>query len=78
MNENKTKNVLITGSSSGIGLALTQYYLNNKATVTGIDLNPSPEIKETTQKSSFNNIIADLSDLSEIQETVNLIKANNS
>ena len=57
------KNVLITGCSSGLGLALTNFYLENDFTVYGISRN-KPEIKNE----NFHHKQFDLSKLENIKE----------
>lgn len=62
------KNILITGCSSGLGLALSNYYLQKGFKVYGISRN-KPEI----QNKNFTHIIFDLSDLSQIKEILSPI-----
>ena len=57
------KNILITGCSSGLGLALTNYYLKNNYTVYGISRN-NPNISNH----NFIHKSFDLSNISRIKE----------
>ena len=57
------KNILITGCSSGLGLALTNHYLEKGFKVYGISRN-KPDIKNT----NFIHISFDLSQISKIKE----------
>ena len=59
------KNILITGCSSGLGLALTNYYLQKGFKVYGISRN-KPEI----QNINFTHISFDLSQISEIKTSL--------
>ena len=64
------KNILITGCSSGLGLALTNYYLQKGFKVYGINRN-KPEI----QNQNFIHISFDLSQISEIKTSLtNILK----
>ena len=64
------KNILITGCSSGLGLALTNYYLQKGFKVYGINRN-KPEI----QNQNFIHISFDLSKISEIKTSLtNILK----
>ena len=64
------KNILITGCSSGLGLALTNYYLQKGFKVYGISRN-KPEI----QNQNFIHISFDLSKISEIKTSLtNILK----
>ena len=64
------KNILITGCSSGLGLALTNYYLQKGFKVYGISRN-KPEI----QNQNFIHISFDLSQISEINTSLtNILK----
>ena len=64
------KNILITGCSSGLGLALTNYYLQKGLKVYGISRN-KPEI----QNQNFIHISFDLSKISEIKTSLtNILK----
>ena len=64
------KNILITGCSSGLGLALTNYYLQKGFKVYGISRN-KPEI----QNQNFIHISFDLSQISEIKTSLtNILK----
>lgn len=64
------KNILITGCSSGLGLALTNYYLQKGFKVYGISRN-KPEI----QNQNFIHISFDLSKISEIKNSLtNILK----
>ena len=62
------KNILITGCSSGLGLALTNYYLQKGFKVYGISRN-KPEI----QNQNFIHISFDLSKISEIKTSLTTI-----
>ena len=62
------KNILITGCSSGLGLALTSYYLQKGFKVYGISRN-KPEI----QNQNFIHISFDLSKISEIKTSLTTI-----
>ena len=62
------KNILITGCSSGLGLALTNYYLQKGFKVYGINRN-KPEI----QNQNFIHISFDLSQISEIKTSLTTI-----
>ena len=62
------KNILITGCSSGLGLALTNYYLQKGFKVYGISRN-KPEI----QNQNFIHISFDLSKISEIKTSLTII-----
>ena len=62
------KNILITGCSSGLGLALTNYYLQKGFKVYGISRN-KPEI----QNQNFIHISFDLSQISEIKTSLTTI-----
>ena len=62
------KNILITGCSSGLGLALTNYYLQKGFKVFGISRN-KPEI----QNINFTHISFDLSQISKIKEVLSPI-----
>lgn len=66
-----TKNILITGCSSGLGLALTNFYLENGFKVYGISRN-KPEI----QNANFTHISFDLSQISKIKEILSPIIQN--
>ena len=57
------KNILITGCSSGLGLALTNYYLQKGFKVFGISRN-KPDITDT----NFIHKSFDLSNISKIKE----------
>ena len=59
------KNVLITGCSSGFGLALTQYYLEKNYNVFGIS-----RTRPNIDNSNFDFQECDLSDISNIKENV--------
>lgn len=64
------KNILITGCSSGLGFALTNYYLQKGFKVYGISRN-KPEI----QNQNFIHISFDLSKISEIKNSLtNILK----
>ena len=64
------KNILITGCSSGLGLALSNYYLEKGFKVYGISRN-KPEI----QNQNFIHISFDLSKISEIKNSLtNILK----
>jgi alcohol dehydrogenase/benzil reductase ((S)-benzoin forming) len=56
------KNILITGCSSGLGLALTNYYLSKSFKVYGISRN-----KPNINNQNFIHKIFDLSDISQIK-----------
>ena len=62
------KNILITGCSSGLGFALTNYYLQKGFKVYGISRN-KPEI----QNQNFIHISFDLSKISEIKTSLTTI-----
>ena len=62
------KNILITGCSSGLGLALTNYYLQKGFKVYGISRN-KPEI----QNQNFIHISFDLSQISDIKTSLTTI-----
>ena len=62
------KNILITGCSSGLGLALTNYYLQKGFKVYGISRN-KPEI----QNQNFIHISFDLSKISDIKTSLSTI-----
>lgn len=62
------KNILITGCNSGLGLALTNYYLENGFKVYGISRR-KPEI----QNANFAHISFDLSEISKIKEILSPI-----
>ena len=62
------KSILITGCSSGLGLALTNYYLQKGFKVYGINRN-KPEI----QNQNFIHISFDLSKISEIKTSLTTI-----
>ena len=62
------KNILITGCSSGLGLALTNYYLQKGFKVYGISRN-KPEI----QNQNFIHISFDLSKILEIKTSLTTI-----
>lgn len=62
------KNILITGCSSGLGLALTNYYLQKGFKVYGISRN-KPEI----QNQNFIHISFDLSKISDIKTSLTTI-----
>ena len=62
------KNILITGCSSGLGLALTSYYLQKGFKVYGISRN-KPEI----QNQNFIHISFDLSKISDIKTSLTTI-----
>ena len=57
------KNILITGCSSGLGLALTNYYLEKGFKVYGIS-----RTKLNIENINFTHIIFDLSEVSKIKE----------
>lgn len=65
------KNVLITGCSSGLGLALSQYYLEKGFRVYGISRS-KPDIKN----SDFTHISFDLSQVSNIKKDLTKILTN--
>ena len=58
-----SKNILITGCSSGLGLALTNFYLNNGFTVYGISRS-----KTKIEHKNFHFKVFDLSKVEEIKE----------
>ena len=58
-----SKNILITGCSSGLGSALSEFYLEQNFNVYGISRN-KPEIKHK----NFKHLACDLSDISNIKE----------
>ena len=62
------KNILITGCSSGLGLALTNYYLEKGFKVYGIS-RKKPEIRNA----NFTHISFDLSQISKIKEILSPI-----
>lgn len=62
------KNILITGCSSGLGLALTSFYLQKGFKVYGISRN-----KPKIQNINFIHISFDLSQISKIKEILSLI-----
>jgi benzil reductase ((S)-benzoin forming) len=62
------KNILITGCSSGLGLALSNYYLQKGFKVYGISRN-----KSNIENINFTHIVFDLSDLSQIKEILSPI-----
>jgi benzil reductase ((S)-benzoin forming) len=62
------KNILITGCSSGLGLALTNFYLEKGFKVYGISRN-----KSNIENINFTHIVFDLSDLSQIKEILSPI-----
>jgi benzil reductase ((S)-benzoin forming) len=62
------KNILITGCSSGLGLALSNYYLQKGFKVYGISRN-----KSNIENINFTHIVFDLSELSQIKEILSPI-----
>jgi benzil reductase ((S)-benzoin forming) len=62
------KTILITGCSSGLGLALTNYYLEKGFKVYGISRN-----KSNIENINFTHIIFDLSEISKIKEILSPI-----
>ena len=66
-----SKNILITGCSSGLGLALTNFYLKKDYKVYGIS-RTKPEITNA----NFIHINFDLSKISEIKESLSLLIRN--
>lgn len=65
------KNILITGCSSGLGLALTNYYLNNNYKVYGISRR-----KPTITNENFFFQEFDLSDITNIKKELNSFITN--
>lgn len=64
----KDKRVIVTGCSSGIGLATTQRFLSEGSLVFGIDLNAIPEVLSAhPQNSSFTFHKTNLAKLEEIE-----------
>lgn len=66
-----SKNILITGSSSGLGLALCNFYLEKNYNVYGISRN-KPEISNN----NFTHIAFDLSKISNIKESLSSVIKN--
>ena len=64
------KTVIITGSSSGIGLATTLLFLSRKTQVFGIDISPFKHELDTTQSSSFTFHQTDLATPSAVDEAI--------
>ena len=62
-----TKNILITGCSSGLGLALTNFYLNKDCKVYGIS-----RIKPNIKNDNFIFKAFDLSKISKINKELNV------
>jgi len=73
MNNFTEKNVLITGGSSGIGLATANAFLENGANVwiTGRNTEALNKIKESNTDQQLNTFVADTSNLAEIDRLVN-------
>jgi NAD(P)-dependent dehydrogenase (short-subunit alcohol dehydrogenase family) len=64
------KVVIITGCSSGIGLATTLLFLSRKARIFGIDISPSKEELDTTLSESFTFHETDLAKSNACDEAV--------
>jgi NAD(P)-dependent dehydrogenase (short-subunit alcohol dehydrogenase family) len=64
------KVVIITGCSSGIGLATTLLFLSRKARVFGIDISPFKEELDTTLSDSFTFHETDLAKSNACDEAV--------
>lgn len=73
------KNVVITGAANGIGKALSELFLNENATVWGIDRDEKNllEIQNKTKKyaQNFHPFICDISDLKALESTAKEIFA---
>lgn len=69
------KIVLVTGSSSGIGKAITDLFINNGANVIGIDI-IEPTLSEYTNKESFQFYKMDVSNEHEWQKVDQIIENN--
>lgn len=66
--ENKV--VIVTGCSSGIGLATTLLFLSRQALVFGVDISPFKHELESTQASNFSFQQTDLTKPNAAEETV--------
>ncbi|MCC2032636.1 SDR family NAD(P)-dependent oxidoreductase [Microbacterium allomyrinae] len=66
--------VILTGSSSGIGLALAEMFLGHGWTVFGLDLNASPE--STASSPAFQGFEVDVTDDAAVGEVFDRISAD--
>jgi len=62
------KNVIITGSASGMGRATAEYLLKNGYRVFGLDINKTQEIE------NFEQILCDVSDIESVNNAYNIVK----
>ncbi|MFK8242308.1 MULTISPECIES: 3-oxoacyl-ACP reductase [unclassified Facklamia] len=67
-------NVIVTGASSGIGLAQVQAFLNKGHQVVGVDCQPFPASVEVDMQ-SFNFIQADISQLEDAQLVLEFVNS---
>jgi NAD(P)-dependent dehydrogenase (short-subunit alcohol dehydrogenase family) len=70
MASSDNKTVIVTGCSSGIGLATTLLFLSQKANVFGIDISPFKHELDATQKESFTFHKADLCKADAAEEAI--------